>query len=203
VTSDSLALNDEYTQQPGARERLDVRYAFEDNSQEGDQVAAGQSWDQAAFQTNDLWSILARMQTLVSTSGFNELVFQGATSRTRSRALFSGTSTLRVLLLRMEQALEWSQSIWDGKEVARVLPRPSVLPRTIELMRRYRLGRKRTLDTALAATIEGSENQEVRHSQSPRLRDFSVSGIGLSRKPGLSHSDLQPTRAPTPAIAWR
>jgi predicted nucleic acid-binding protein len=58
--------------------------------------------------------------------------------------------------LSMEQSLDWSQSIWDGKEVARVLPPPSVLPRTIELTRRYRLGRKRILDTALAATIEAS-----------------------------------------------
>jgi hypothetical protein len=54
----------------------------------------------------------------------------------------------------MEQALEWSQSIWDGKEVARLLPGPLVLTRTVELMRRYRLGRKRILDTALAATLE-------------------------------------------------
>jgi predicted nucleic acid-binding protein len=56
--------------------------------------------------------------------------------------------------LSMEQALEWSQSIWDGKEVARLLPGPLVLTRTLELMRSYRLGRKRILDTALAATLE-------------------------------------------------
>ncbi len=67
-----------YTQQLGDRNRLDVRYADEDNSQEGDQVGAGQSRDQDAFQTNDLWSVLARVQTQVSTSGFNELIFQSS-----------------------------------------------------------------------------------------------------------------------------
>ncbi|MGH9323005.1 MAG: type II toxin-antitoxin system VapC family toxin [Vicinamibacteria bacterium] len=58
--------------------------------------------------------------------------------------------------LSMGQALDWSQSIWDGTEVARILPRPSVLPRAVELMKRYSLGRKRILDTALAATLECS-----------------------------------------------
>jgi Carboxypeptidase regulatory-like domain/TonB dependent receptor len=69
-----------YTQQFNPGNRLDVRYAYEDNSRGGDQVgdqfAANVSRDQAADTTNDLWSILARMQTLVGTSGFNEFVFQ-------------------------------------------------------------------------------------------------------------------------------
>jgi predicted nucleic acid-binding protein len=63
--------------------------------------------------------------------------------------------------LSIEEALEWTQSIWDGKEVARVLPKPSVLPRAVELMKRFRLGRKRILDTALAATLEGSGIQRL------------------------------------------
>ena len=61
--------------------RLDVRYAYEDNSREGDQVGQGigvnRTKDQAATQTNDFWSILARVTTIVGTSGFNEFVFQG------------------------------------------------------------------------------------------------------------------------------
>jgi hypothetical protein len=69
-----------YTQQFNPANRLDVRYAYEDNSREGDQVgdqfAANVTQDQAATQTNDLWSLLARMQTLAGTSGFNEFVFQ-------------------------------------------------------------------------------------------------------------------------------
>jgi hypothetical protein len=69
-----------YTQQFNPANRLDVRYAYEDNTRDGDQVGDGFSFavsqDQAAIQTNDLWSILGRMQTLVGTSGFNEFVFQ-------------------------------------------------------------------------------------------------------------------------------
>jgi predicted nucleic acid-binding protein len=58
--------------------------------------------------------------------------------------------------LTMEQALDWSQAIWDGAEVVRILPTASVLPRVVELMKEYSLGRKRILDTALAATLESS-----------------------------------------------
>ena len=71
-----------YTQQFNANNRLDVRYAYEDNVRDGDQVGSqfnfAVSQDQAAFQTNDLWSILARAQTLVGTAGFNEFVFQAS-----------------------------------------------------------------------------------------------------------------------------
>jgi len=69
------------TQQLGEGNRLDVRYAYEDNSRAGDQVGAGQSRDQEAVQTNDLWSVLARGQTLFSSSGLNELVFQASDFR--------------------------------------------------------------------------------------------------------------------------
>jgi hypothetical protein len=69
-----------YTQQINPSNRLDVRYAFENNTRDGDQVGDGffftVSQDQAATQTNDLWSILARAQTLAGTAGFNEFVFQ-------------------------------------------------------------------------------------------------------------------------------
>ncbi len=71
-----------YTQQFNPSNRLDVRYAYEDNIREGDQVGQGflfnESRDRAAFQSNDLWSILGRMQTLAGTSGFNEFVFQAS-----------------------------------------------------------------------------------------------------------------------------
>jgi hypothetical protein len=71
-----------YTQQFNPNNRLDVRYAYEDNIRDGDQVGQGFSFalsqDQSAFQTNDLWSILGRMQSLVGTSGLNEFVFQAS-----------------------------------------------------------------------------------------------------------------------------
>ena len=71
-----------FTQQFNAANRLDVRYAFESNVRDGDQVGDGfvfsVSQDQAATQTNDLWSILGRVQSLVGTAGFNEFVFQAS-----------------------------------------------------------------------------------------------------------------------------
>ena len=71
-----------YTQQFNPENRLDVRYAYEDNIRDGDQVGQGfffnESLDRAAFQSNDLWSILGRFQTLAGTAGFNEFVFQAS-----------------------------------------------------------------------------------------------------------------------------
>lgn len=56
--------------------------------------------------------------------------------------------------LPIQDALRISRELWDAEEVARVIPAPDVLPRTLELMQSFRLGRKRVLDTALAATLE-------------------------------------------------
>lgn len=58
--------------------------------------------------------------------------------------------------LTMRQALDWSQAIWNGKEFQRLIPTVEVLDRTVELMRRLDLGRKRILDTSLAATLEAA-----------------------------------------------
>ena len=56
--------------------------------------------------------------------------------------------------LTMPEAVERIWEIWDSEEVVRVLPTPEVLPRTLELLLNHKLGRKRILDTALAATLE-------------------------------------------------
>ncbi len=67
-----------YTQQFNPSNRLDVRYSYEDNGRQGDQVGTGfnanVTFDNAATQTNDLQSVLGRFQTIVGTSGFNEFV---------------------------------------------------------------------------------------------------------------------------------
>ena len=70
-----------YTQQFNSANRLDVRYAYEDNIRNGDQVgdpgfSFNRTFDQAAFQSNDLWSILARFQTILGTGSLNEFIFQ-------------------------------------------------------------------------------------------------------------------------------
>lgn len=58
--------------------------------------------------------------------------------------------------LPMKEALQLVRSLWEAREVVRVQPAPHVPLRTLELMERHRLGRKRILDTALAATLEGA-----------------------------------------------
>ena len=74
-------LTAKYTQQLNPQNRLDVRYAYEDNSREGDLIGTGRTnnatRDNAAIQTNDFWSILGRFQTIVGANGLNEFVFQG------------------------------------------------------------------------------------------------------------------------------
>lgn len=56
--------------------------------------------------------------------------------------------------LSMQDGLRWSRQLWAATEVVRILPAPGVMDRTLELLDRLRLGRKRILDTALAATLE-------------------------------------------------
>lgn len=68
-----------YTQQVNHRTRLDARFALEDNTREGDQVGTGfdsnRTRNNAAIQTNDIWSALARVQSIVGASALNEFVF--------------------------------------------------------------------------------------------------------------------------------
>jgi predicted nucleic acid-binding protein len=56
----------------------------------------------------------------------------------------------------LTEAVEMLRGVWESQEVVEVLPGPRVLARTLDLLRRHRLGRKRILDTALAATLENA-----------------------------------------------
>ncbi len=56
----------------------------------------------------------------------------------------------------MDRARELATNLWDAAEVERIVPSASVVPRTLELIGRFGLGRKRILDTALAATLEAA-----------------------------------------------
>jgi predicted nucleic acid-binding protein len=58
--------------------------------------------------------------------------------------------------MAMPQAQAIVDTWWAGPEVKQIVPAPSVVPRTLQLMRELRLGRKRILDTALAATLEAA-----------------------------------------------
>lgn len=68
------------TAQINQDQRVDVRFALDNNSRDGDQVGEGftsnASQDNAATQTNELWSILARHTWTVSPDALNQFVFQ-------------------------------------------------------------------------------------------------------------------------------
>ncbi|MFQ5743211.1 MAG: type II toxin-antitoxin system VapC family toxin [Acidobacteriota bacterium] len=55
--------------------------------------------------------------------------------------------------MTMDRALSMARDLWDAPETMRVVPPPTMLHRALELLGSLRLGRKRILDTALAATL--------------------------------------------------
>ncbi len=58
--------------------------------------------------------------------------------------------------LPMTEALERARELWRGAEIVRVMPTSQTVMRVFELMTSLGLGRKRILDTALAATYEAA-----------------------------------------------
>lgn len=56
--------------------------------------------------------------------------------------------------LPMAEALSLSLELWHGEQVEQLIPTVEVHDWVCELMERFRLGRKRILDTALAATLK-------------------------------------------------
>ena len=58
--------------------------------------------------------------------------------------------------LSMPIAAGLARTLWDAREVVRLLPSQTSLSRTLELLEIHRLGRKRILDTALAAALESA-----------------------------------------------
>ena len=63
--------------------------------------------------------------------------------------------------LTMEQALSRVRDLWGAPETVRLQPGPAVVHRVLELMRENKLGRKRILDTVLAATLEGAGTRRL------------------------------------------
>ena len=71
----------------------------------------------------------------------------------------------------MNEAIDLAQALWDTDEAVRVVPGPAVVPRAFALMSSLQLGRKRILDTVLAATLEAAG---VRRLATLNVRDFEV-----------------------------
>lgn len=75
--------------------------------------------------------------------------------------------------LEADDALARAQTWWRAKEVKQVLPTADATDLFLEWMRTHRLGRKRILDTQLAATYRAAGITEILSSSA---RDFSVFG---------------------------
>jgi toxin-antitoxin system PIN domain toxin len=55
--------------------------------------------------------------------------------------------------LTLEESLNFVEQYWNASDWRRLVPQPSTGTRVLDLLRRYCLGRKRLLDTHLAATL--------------------------------------------------
>lgn len=73
--------------------------------------------------------------------------------------------------LAMPEALRICRSLASSREVQWILPSSEVLPRTLDLLEQFSLGRKRILDTALAATLECAGVQRL---MTLNRRDYEV-----------------------------
>ena len=58
--------------------------------------------------------------------------------------------------LPMATTIDLARSLWESHEVRQVQATSRSVARTFELLTEYKLGRKRILDTALAATLESA-----------------------------------------------
>jgi predicted nucleic acid-binding protein len=58
--------------------------------------------------------------------------------------------------LTMKQAVTTARALWVAPETARIIPAIGSMERTCELLLQHRLGRKRVLDTMLAAVLEAA-----------------------------------------------
>ncbi len=76
--------------------------------------------------------------------------------------------------LSMDEAIGYSRSLWDAFEVVRLLPSAAVFHRTLELLSTLKLGRKRILDTALAATFEACSVERLATFND---KDFEIFGF--------------------------
>lgn len=82
--------------------------------------------------------------------------------------------------LSMDEAVDLVRELWQSSDADRIAAPPRVLPRTLELLQEHRLGRKRILDTALAATLETAG---IRRLATWNPGDYTVFGF-LETVPG-------------------
>ncbi len=76
--------------------------------------------------------------------------------------------------LTMPEALDWMQDFLASPAVSLLQPTPASMDQTIRWMRQFNLGRKRILDTHLAAILHTSG---VRRLLTSNPADFTVFGV--------------------------
>ena len=75
--------------------------------------------------------------------------------------------------LTIEQAIERAEFWWNAREVMQINPHPNTTALTFAWLKEFKLGRKRLLDTQLAATYYLAG---VTNILSSNIRDFKVYG---------------------------
>jgi predicted nucleic acid-binding protein len=75
--------------------------------------------------------------------------------------------------LSMRGAVDLARRLWTAPEVARILPTSGSFVRACELLAQHRLGRKRILDTMLAAILEGASVARLATLNGADFRVFS------------------------------
>lgn len=85
----------------------------------------------------------------------------------------------------MDQATALLRALWNARETQRLPPSGEVVPRVLELLTEHRLGRKRILDTALAATLEAAG---IRRLATYNVRDYACFSFLDPVRPGLARA---------------
>ena len=83
------------------------------------------------------------------------------------------TDARRIALpMTMEEAIDRAERWWQAKETARIFPDFTSTLAWLDLLRHYRLGRKRLLDTMLAATCKTSGINKIITNNAEDFRVF-------------------------------
>lgn len=76
--------------------------------------------------------------------------------------------------LNMMQAVEMAEKWWNATEAVRIYPNEFTIVQFFEWMKTYRLGRRRILDTMLAATFYSNQIERIVTSNSADFEQFGV-----------------------------
>ena len=73
--------------------------------------------------------------------------------------------------LTIDESIDIARELWHSSSVQRILPVAEVQDSVCDLMKKHRLGRKRILDTYLAATLEAAG---IKRLATLNARDFRI-----------------------------